>query len=199
MNRPILDLLAVSLILLTSLGMLITRNWRWMLFELACQYTGVFWLTTIRWPIELAMVKVIAGWTASTILGIAMAGAPAAGSSDSRFWPSGRIFRLLVAALVLMVVFALAPQLESWWPGVPNEPRWGGLMLIFLGVLHLALTAQPLRVAVGLLTALSGFEVLYAAIEASTLVASLLAAINLGIAVAGAYLINAPQMEDFSR
>ena len=45
---------------------------------------------------------------------------------------------------------------------------------------------------IGLLTFLSGFEILYAALENSVLVAGLLAAINLGLALVGAYLASAP-------
>jgi hypothetical protein len=48
----------------------------------------------------------------------------------------------------------------------------------------------------GLLTVLSGFEILYAAVETATLVAGLLAAINLGLALVGAYLLAAPSLED---
>ena len=42
---------------------------------------------------------------------------------------------------------------------------------------------------------LSGFEILYAAVELSTLVAGLQALITLGIAMTGAYLMSAPSME----
>jgi hypothetical protein len=40
------------------------------------------------------------------------------------------------------------------------------------------------------LTVLSGFEVLYAAVENSILVAALLAAVNLCLALVGSYLLN---------
>jgi hypothetical protein len=39
------------------------------------------------------------------------------------------------------------------------------------------------------LTALSGFEILYAAMEGSILVAALLVVINLGLGLTGAYLL----------
>jgi hypothetical protein len=48
-------------------------------------------------------------------------------------------------------------------------------------------------VTIGLLTVLCGFEILYASIENSILVAALLSVINLGLALVGAYLINADQ------
>ncbi len=49
----------------------------------------------------------------------------------------------------------------------------------------------------GLLTIFAGFEIMYAAVEASTLVAGLLAALNLAIALVAAYLLAAPQLEPF--
>ncbi len=57
-------------------------------------------------------------------------------------------------------------------------------------MLQLGFTSQSLNVALGLLTVLAGFEILYAAVEISALVAGLLAGVNLGIALIGAYLIN---------
>jgi hypothetical protein len=69
------------------------------------------------------------------------------------------------------------------------------LILIGIGLLHLGLTAQPLRVVLGLLTVLSGFEILYAAVETATLVAGLLAGVNLGLALVGSYLLTSPSLE----
>jgi predicted phage tail protein len=63
-----------------------------------------------------------------------------------------------------------------------------------MGILQLGFRTDPLSSVLGLLTFLSGFEILYAAIEQSTLVAGLLAVINLSLALVGAYLILAPQM-----
>jgi hypothetical protein len=63
-------------------------------------------------------------------------------------------------------------------------------------MLHLGLTTSPLRVILGLLTVLGGFEVIYAALEGSILVAGLLAAITLGLAMIGAYLISVSSLEE---
>jgi len=64
-----------------------------------------------------------------------------------------------------------------------------------LGLLHLGLTSSALRVTLGLLTVLAGFEILYAAVETSVLVAGLLAAVSLGLALAGAYLLVVPSLK----
>jgi hypothetical protein len=63
-----------------------------------------------------------------------------------------------------------------------------------MGLLHLGLTVHPLRITLGLLITLAGFEILYASLENSILVTGLLAVITLGLALTGSYLVslNAP-------
>jgi hypothetical protein len=70
------------------------------------------------------------------------------------------------------------------------------MLLIGMGLLKLGFTVQPLQATLGILTALSGFEILYATIERSALLAGLLAGITLGLALAGAYLMMAPHLEE---
>ena len=48
----------------------------------------------------------------------------------------------------------------------------------------------------GLLSFLAGFEVVYAALELSVVVAGLLAVVNLGLALAGAYLQTAAESQE---
>ncbi|MFM8370102.1 MAG: hypothetical protein ACKOBD_15250, partial [Chloroflexota bacterium] len=56
---------------------------------------------------------------------------------------------------------------------------------------HLGVTSDLMRVVLGLLTVLSGFEIIYAAVESAILVTGLLAAVNLGLGVLGSYLLMA--------
>jgi hypothetical protein len=65
-----------------------------------------------------------------------------------------------------------------------------------MGLLHLGVTDRILQVTVGLMTVLAGFEILYTAVESSTLVAALLAAINLGLAMVGSYLMIASNPQE---
>jgi hypothetical protein len=65
----------------------------------------------------------------------------------------------------------------------------GSLLLLGAGIVHLGITSDILNVILGLLTMLTGFEILYAAIESSILVAGLLAITNLGLGIAGSYLL----------
>jgi hypothetical protein len=112
-------------------------------------------------------------------------------TQEEHSWPSGIIFRLLAIILVVLVILSIAPGLVIWLPGNINLPVVeGSTILMGLGLLHLGMTAQPLRVIVGLLTVLAGFEILFAAVESSILVAGLLAGVNLGLAVVGIYILS---------
>jgi hypothetical protein len=191
-----LTLPAVVLLVATSLTLLSSHRWRWCLFALALQYAGVFALTVLNWPLALAAVKLVAGWMAALVLAVTVRSSPDLWVEEEHTRPGGALFRLFAAGLVALVVASIAPRIADWMPGVKMEQVWGGLILIGIGLLHLGLTAQPLRVVFGLLTVLSGFEILYAAVETATLVAGLLAAINLGLALVGAYLLASPGPED---
>ena len=86
--------------------------------------------------------------------------------------------------------------MEGIIPGIGLPVITGSLVLMGLGMLHLGMTIQPFRVILGLLTVLSGFEALYAALESSILVAAMLSTVNLGLALVGAYLLTARKSEE---
>jgi hypothetical protein len=193
MPPTILSWAAVGLLLATSVGLLLSRDWRWSLGLLAAQYLGMFWLVGQHWPFGLASVKLVTGWMASAALGVTRLGLS---EQDESAWPQGRLFRLFAAAIVVVLVIAATPQVEAMIPGVSRPVIAGGLLLAGMGLLQLGITAEILRVIIGLLTVLTGFEILYATVETSILLAGLLAIVNLGLALAGSYLMTAAQPEE---
>lgn len=196
-----LALPAVLLVSLTSIGLLLVSDWRASISLLALQYLGVFVLVGLSWPLGMAAAKLVAGWIAGAVLAMAMVSLPpapalpAARKLARKLWDPGRVFQLLAAALVGLTVLSIAPHLAEWLPVVGVEQAWGALILTGMGLLQLGFTGRPLPTVMGLLTAFAGFEILYAAVEASALVAGLLAGVILGLALAGAYLLVAPSME----
>lgn len=191
-----LAFLAVVLVSLTSLVLLVGIDWRLGISTLALQYLGVFALVGLSWPLELAAVKLVAGWIAGAVLGMALIGLPEEARKSEVIGLGSVLFRLLTAGLVWLVTFSIAPQLNAMIPGIKYEQVLGGIILIGMGLLQLGLTALPLRIIIGLLTALSGFEILYAVVETSALVSGLLAGVSLGLALVGAYLLTVPAMEE---
>ncbi len=186
---------AVGILLLTSTVLLISSDWRWGILALAGQYVGVFLIVWLSWPLEMAVVKLVAGWMAGAVLGLTMVGIHGiSGLPETR--TINRLFRFFASGLVILVVFSLAPRLIQWVPQIRVDQVWAAALLIGMGLLHLGLTSQPLRVILALLTVLAGFEVLYAALESSTLVAGLLASVNLGLALVGSYMLLLPTLEE---
>ena len=200
MISQILAIVGVILVAITSVFLIVSVDWRMSVAVLAVQYVGVFALVAVGWPISLALVKLVAGWMSGAILGMALSGMPPQTAKNmvgeesqlsNRGWlhfRSGRLFRLFTIGMIGLLVLNVSPSITSLLPMLKLEQAIGASFLLGMGMLQLSLTAQPLRVILGLLTVLSGFEVVYSGVETSTLVTGLLAGVNLGVALVGAYL-----------
>ena len=180
---------AVALILITSVGLLLAHNWRWSITLLSIQYIAMFVLALQHWPAGMASVKVVAGWMAAAILGMTRSGLPDENLNEENIWPRGRLFRIFAAGIVLIIVAGTTPSVDTIMADAGFAVTTGSLLLIGMGLLHLGITAHILRTTIGLMTILSGFEVIYSAVEGSILVAALLAGITLGLALVGSYLL----------
>ena len=187
---------AVVVILVTGVGLLLARDWRWSIILLAIQYFGMFILTLQHWPLGMASVKVVAGWMSAAILGMTRSGLPSQEFDETGIWPRGRLFRLFAAGVILLIVVAATATVDTIMADAGFAVTGGALLLIGLGLLHLGITSHILMVVIGLMTVLSGFEILYAAVEGSVLVAALLATINLGLALVGSYLLIAENAQE---
>lgn len=194
----IITWIAVGVMLATSAGLLISRDWRLELGLLGLQYVGVFWLTNQHWPTSMAAIKLVTGWMAIATLGMTRLNIKMDDVDNEKLWPQGRLFRLFAASIVTVIVVTTAPSVENIIPGIGLPVITGSLILMGLGMLHLGMTAQPFRAIIALLIVLSGFETLYAALESSILIAAMLSAVNLGLALVGAYLLTAraPELEE---
>jgi hypothetical protein len=177
---------AVILVAVASGLMLLVNSWRGRVTGLALMYVGVFWLAALSWPMGLATIKLVVGWMAGAILGVSGVNML---PPTRRRWPTEWIFLALVFLLVVVAVYQLSPVIVSWFPGCHPAQAWGGLLLVGSGLVHLGVASRGLRVIISLLTILAGFEILYAVVETSTLVAGLQAIVTLGVALAGAYLL----------
>jgi len=186
---------AVIILLMATVDLLISYDWRLSLGALGLLYVGVFALTLLSWPIEMAVVKLVSGWISASVLGISVANMSRVVQARGQYRPSEIIFRISSAGLVVLVAISLTPGLQKLLVNASFEQVLGGLLLVGMGVLHLGFTTQALRIVLGLLTVLAGFEILYVTVETSVLVAGFLAVINLGFALVGAYIILAPTLE----
>ena len=181
--------LAAILLALTTIGLLLSRDWRWSLGLLAAQYFAAFWLLLTHWSLTMSAAVLVTGWMAVAVLGMTQLDVKTDPVSETS-WPEGALFRVFAAGLVLITVTSAAQPVNVWLPSAGLPQVWGGLVLIGMGFLHLGLTVHPLRITLGLLITLTGFEILYASLENSILVSGLLAVVTLGLALTGSYLLS---------
>lgn len=181
--------IAVALIVITSVGLLLARDWRWSITLLSIQYIAMFVLVLQHWPLGMASVKLVSGWMAAAILGMTRSGLSNENLNEENIWPRGRLFRIFAAGIVVIIVAGTTPSVDTIMADAGFAVTTGSLLLIGMGLLHLGMTTNILRVAIGLMTVLSGFEIIYSAVEGSVLVAALLAVITLGLALVGSYLL----------
>ena len=184
----ILSILAFVLIVITAMSILVFRDWRIVSGALILQYLGAFALVTQSWPVGMAVVKLIVGWMATAAISLTYYRRENASLFAET--PSSFIFRGLIGLLVILTVFIAAPSLQAaMFPALDLLVLQGGLLLIGLSLMQLGTTQDPFLTIVGLLSLLSGFEVIYAGLELSTLLTGLLAIVNLGLSLVGVYFI----------
>ncbi len=196
MLETVVPWIAVVIVAGASTGLLLSRDWRWDLALLAAQYIGVAILVAQHWPIGMAAAKLVAGWIATAAIGMTLTAHLPAEASFEGPWPRGRAFRLFMAAMIFAVTAAATPRVEATMGGLEAPVIAGALLLVGMGLLQLGTRSELPNVIFGLLTVLGGFEIFYAAVEGSILVAGLMAIVNLGLGLAGAYLLTAASSGD---
>ena len=201
MMIEVISWIAVGVVLITATTMLVTRDWRFSLGALALQYFAAFWLVTRHLPFVMGSAKLITGWMVVAALGMTRLGLSA--TEDDKEEASllrGLWFRVILMCIVALVTLGVTTRVEVFIPGLGLPVIAGSVILIGGGVVHLGVTSDLMRVILGLLTMLTGFEILYAAVESSILVAGFLAVVSLGLGLVGSYLLLAgstpPEAED---
>lgn len=184
-------MIAVVIALSTAALTIVLNDRRWMLIALAGMYIALTWMTAISIPLEIAIVKLVAGMMVCAVLALSVmrAGSEAQGMTGGGL-PSGMAFRIIAVLMVLATAWGLSVR---GWVSLPQAMNrhaiLGSMVLLSLGLLHLGVSEEPFRVGLGLITALAGFEILYAALEPSMAILALLAAVHIGIAIIVSYLM----------
>jgi len=110
-------------------------------------------------------------------------------------WPllsTVTLLRLLTVCLAVPVFFHLHGRLAL--PELPSDLALVCAWLWMMGFLALALSDEPLRAGLGLLTMSAGFQLFYAALEPNTIAIGVLGSLDLLLGLAVAYLMVAHGM-----
>lgn len=150
---------------------------------LAAQYASVAWLSSLALPPQVAAVKVVAGMITCGVLALTVSGSRSPDESGS-----GRAFRVFAGILILGAAIGIGRTNWMRIPDIRAEAIMAAAILMSMGLLQLGLFRTPLRVCIGLITLLSGFEIAYAVIEPALAILALLASVHIGLAMVVSYL-----------
>jgi len=164
--------------------MLIVSDWRMRVAGLASLYFIGFIVILQIWPVALASVKLISGWMGIALLSTSMLNSMDQ-ESDHRF-TSEMIFRFLMIGLIWIVIAAIAPSINEWLP-IPYTNLYIGVSLMGSGLIFLSLTEDFFEIILGLLTILTGFDIIYSSLEGSALVTGIYAFIIILICLLSGY------------
>lgn len=188
--------------LITGALILLIRDWRVVLLALLGQYIAVgLTLSQLVLP-EIALIKMLvgaliclmlylaarqSGWSVFASLGVTRQSSleDVADTRGPLPWP-GLTFRVLALCLVFVLTMVFARDYPL--PGMPPEVGLSCYWLMLVGLIVLLLNGEPLLAGPGLLTALTGFELLYTCLESSLVIVFLLAAVNLLLTASISYL-----------
>jgi hypothetical protein len=202
---------AMVALVLTSVTIFLTSDWRLSLTGLLVQYVLVGIALTRFIQVEVAVVKILVGVLVVPILYLSarqiqeVKDTQGTKESRGRFlgmqvgWgagPLGLPLRLLALMLVALAVIRffdeyrmLLPVLPGENSTIPTDIAFVAFWLGGIGLIGLVLSGKPLRVAPAIFTLLAAFDLIYAGLEPGLAIVGLLGALTLLSALAFSYLI----------
>ena len=202
---------AVLIGLLIAAAMLVVLvNWRLLILALGVQYVMIGLMLTRVVPLELAAVKALVGVMICPVLYITARrvqwGQRPESEEDeevaeepqpsrlARLISPGLPVRVIVAVLALAVSIGLSlrnPLSITGDQSLSRDLTIATFSVILLGLLNAAMAENPLKVGLGLLSIMAGFELFYTTVEPTLTIVGLLGLTNLILALAIAYLTTA--------
>ncbi|OGO20274.1 MAG: hypothetical protein A2Z14_16190 [Chloroflexi bacterium RBG_16_48_8] len=163
---------------------IVSDDLRLRLGMLVLQYVCVTGLISLTIPLNISIIKLAAGWVACLVIGITIA-------QKDRYraltrvgaLPTGWVFRMIAVLMISTSAIGIGQFSLIDLLGIRKVSVASTLLLIGLGILQIGLTEDPIGVGMGLLIVISGFEILYSALEPSLAVMALMASIHIGIAL----------------
>jgi hypothetical protein len=154
------------------------------LLVLAVQYLCVAILVSLSIPLRLGIIKLLTGMIVVGILRLSSRKIDSFKDQGSnQGLPTGWIFRILAVLLISTSALGLGGLEFFQLPRIQSVAAASAILLVALGLLQLGLTERPFGIGIGLVTLISGFEIIYSSLEPSLAMMALIAAIHIGIAI----------------
>jgi len=183
--------LPVIILFITGSTLALMRPQLRSMLVLAAQYIAVSWLASTSLPAAGVAAKLVTGLLVCVILylGIRQIGDdPLQG--DDQLLSANLPFRIIALLLVTVASVSVARSNLFAQFDIRMEASVGALFLVASSLLNLGLGADLLRIGIGLLTLVSGAELIYGFIEPALALIALLAMVHLGIVLVFSYIIS---------
>jgi hypothetical protein len=187
--QGIVWLVSISLLVIGT-ALLVLDDDRWLLLALMLHYLTTSTLLALEINFQVGAAKLVTGLLTGAIIAFSLARTgwhPESVSEGGTL--SGRTFRLIAALIVGLTALGIGTRNWLMIPGVSATVFYGSSIAMSYGLLQLGLFRSPIRVGIGLLCLISGFEILYSSIEPSLAVSALLAGVHFGIGLLTGYLV----------
>jgi hypothetical protein len=166
-------------------GLILANTRRLMMIAFGVVVLMLFSINIQFWSFGFAASKFLTGLMAMLILALTPGQHIEANTIKSG---AGRIFYSVSFSFCILLVF-FTIQKTTRFLAVGQDQSMPALLVLLCGFILLGIAQHPFRIIMGLLTIITGFEVLYSAVEQSLLVNGLLGAVMLLIAWVGSYLL----------
>jgi len=183
--------LPVIILFITGSALALMRPQPRSMLILAAQYIAVSWLASTSLPAAGVAAKLVTGLLVCVIfyLGIRQIGDdPLRG--DDQLLSANLFFSIIALLLVTVASVSVARSNLFAQFDIRIEASVGALFLIAASLLNLGLGTDQLRIGIGLLTFVSGAELIYGFIEPALALIALLTMVHLGIVLVISYIIS---------
>jgi hypothetical protein len=179
---------AAGTLITAALLVLPNRRGPW-LIGLLLQYALVAILVVNSLGRQVAVVILVGGALATVILWLSIRQRPSGPQSGPPALVDRFSFRLVALLLVLTLGWGMGRAEWIRIDGLLPSARTGATMLLVIGLTQVGLFDRTLRVGLGILTMISGFQVIYTVIEPSLAVIALLVMVHLSLSMTIGFLL----------
>ncbi len=192
---PITSVLGVGMISFGSLVILVNQDVeerRYSVLAYILHYIGAVLLLVRIFSPQILFILFITGFAGGLILG-----------TEHVNWQApirmpditpGLLFRAVFSLVLWVMILSIEPRIAVWIP-IPDSILFSSLWMIVMGIAIIGLNDDHFMMFLGLLLVFFGFELVYILLEDSSLVFGFLTAINLLIALSGAYVLIRPEKD----
>ncbi len=190
---PFTSIIGVGIITFAGLAILVNqdpRERRLSILAYILLYIGTVFLLFRIFSVQILFILFLTGLAGGMILGTDHIDLHA-GIHRPAITP-GILFMAVFGSVLWVMVLSIEPRIAVWIP-VPDSVLFSALWMIVVGIAAISLNDDHFQLFLGLLLVFFGFELVYILLEDSSLVFAFLTAINLLIALAGAYVLSKPE------